>query len=128
MDVGDDTTASDCSLDETIKLLITTDSKLEMPWSDTLDFEVFAGVTRELENFCSEVLEDGGRIDGRSGTDALLAADAVLEMAVDTADGELKAGARGTRDDFLRIGGLGLVGGRRSVLLFVCGGGGGLLL
>lgn len=44
VDVGEDTTEGDCGADQGIELLITTDSKLEMAGSDTLDLEVLGGV------------------------------------------------------------------------------------
>jgi hypothetical protein len=45
VDVGDHTTTGDGGLDEGVKLLVTTDSELQMAGSYALDLEVLAGVT-----------------------------------------------------------------------------------
>jgi len=47
-----------------------------------------------------EVLEDGGEVDGGAGADTLGVA-TLLEVAADTADGELEAGLHGARDRLL---------------------------
>ena len=48
VDVWDDTTASDGGFDEGVKLFISSDSKLQMSWSDSLDLEILGSVTSEL--------------------------------------------------------------------------------
>lgn len=48
---------------------------------------VTGGVTGELENLGSEVLEDGGEVDGGTGTDTLGVV-AALKETVDTTDGD----------------------------------------
>ena len=58
MDVGDDTTAGNGSLDEGIKLFISSDSELEVARCDSLHLQVLAGVSSELEDLSSQVLED----------------------------------------------------------------------
>ena len=40
VDVGDDTTTGDGGLDKGVKLLISTDGKLQVPGRDTLDLKV----------------------------------------------------------------------------------------
>ena len=91
MDVGDDTTTGDGGLDEGVELLVTTDGELEMAGRDTLDLEVLAGVSGELEDLGGQVLKDGGRVDGGGGTDTLGLLDGGLEETVDTTDGELSS-------------------------------------
>lgn len=78
MDVWNDTTASNGSLDERIELLIAANSELQMPRGDALDLKVLASVTGKLEDFCGKILEDGGGVDGGSATYTLLATDAAL--------------------------------------------------
>ena len=89
VDVGDDTTTGDGGLDKGVELLVTTDGELEMAGSDTLDLEVLAGVTGELEDLGGQILKDGGSVDGGGGTDTLGLLDGGLEETVDTTDGEL---------------------------------------
>ena len=50
MNVRNNTTTGNGGLDEGIKLFVTTDGKLKMAGSDTLDLEVLAGVTSKLED------------------------------------------------------------------------------
>jgi len=59
VNVGDNTTTSDSRLNQSVELFITTNSKLQVAWSDTLDLKVFAGVTSKFKNFSSEVLKNG---------------------------------------------------------------------
>ena len=91
MNVGNNTTTGNGGLDEGIEFFVTTDGKLKMAGSDTLDLEVLAGVAGELEDLGGQVLKDGGRVDGGGGTDTLGLLDGGLEETVDTTDGELWA-------------------------------------
>lgn len=45
MDVGQDTTTGDSSSNELVEFLVTSDGQLQVSWSDTLDPQVFGGVT-----------------------------------------------------------------------------------
>jgi hypothetical protein len=53
VDVWDDTTAGNGSLDQSVQLLISSDSKLQVSWCDSLHFKI-------LENLTAEVLELAG--------------------------------------------------------------------
>lgn len=94
MNVWNNTTASDCGLDKTIKLLIAANSKLQMPRRDALHLEILTGVTCKLEDLRSKVLKNSSGVDGSSCPNTLLSTDAILEMAVDSTDWELKTGTR----------------------------------
>jgi hypothetical protein len=50
VDVRDNTSTSDGSLDQSVKLLITTDSELQVARGDTLHLQILRGVTSQLEN------------------------------------------------------------------------------
>ena len=49
---------------------------------------ITSGVTSQLENLSSQVLEDGSEVDGGTSTDTLSVV-ALLQETMDTADGEL---------------------------------------
>lgn len=68
VNVGDHTTTGDGSLDEGVELLVTTDSELQVAGSYAFDLKVLAGVTCQLKNLSSEVLEDSCRVDSRGST------------------------------------------------------------
>lgn len=88
MNIGEDTALGDGDVPEKlIQFLIVADGKLEMAGDDTGLLVVARGVTSQLENFGCEVLEDGGQVDGSTGTDTLSVV-ALPEETVDTADGE----------------------------------------
>ena len=53
--------------------------------------DIPGGVASQLEDLGGEVLEDGGEVDGRAGTDSLGVV-ALAQHAVDTTDRELKSG------------------------------------
>jgi hypothetical protein len=97
VDVRDNSSSGDGGLDQSIKLLISADSELQMSGRNTLNLQVLARVSGELKNLSGQVLEDRGRVDGRGGSDTLLRLDAALQEPVDPTDGELKSGAAGPR-------------------------------
>jgi len=49
---------------ELVQFLIVADGELEMTGNDTGLLVVTSGVSGQLEDFGSEVLEDGGEVDG----------------------------------------------------------------
>ena len=88
MNVGQDTTLGDGDVTQKlVQLLIVADGELKMPGNDTGLLVVTGGVASQLENLSSEVLENGGEVDGSTGTDTLSVV-ALAEQTVDTADGE----------------------------------------
>ena len=89
MDVWDDTTASDGGFDEGIKLLVTSDSKLQMSWGDSLDLKIFGSVTGELKNLSGQVLKDGSAVNCGSSSNSAVGADSRLEESMDSSNGEL---------------------------------------
>jgi len=89
VDVRDHTTASDGSLDQSVKLFITADSELEMTRSYSLHLEVLAGVTGELQDLSGQVLEDSSSVDGGRGADAAVRANSALQKSVDSSNREL---------------------------------------
>ena len=89
VNVGDHTTTGDGSLDEGVELLVTTDSELQVAGSYAFDLKVLAGVTCQLKNLSSEVLEDSCRVDSRGSTDTGASVNSCLQDSVDSADGEL---------------------------------------
>ena len=68
VDVGDDSTASDGGLDQSVQLLVSPDGELEMSGGDSLHLKVLTGVAGQLEDLSSEVLQDGGAVDGSGGS------------------------------------------------------------
>ena len=90
MDVRDHTTTGDGRLDERVELLITSDGQQQVSRRDSLDLEVLRSVTGELQNLGSQVLEDGGAVDGGRGADSAVGTDPGLEESVDSSNGELK--------------------------------------
>ena len=91
MNVGQDTTLGDGDVtQQLVQLLIVADGELQMPGDDTGLLVVTGGVASQLENLSSEVLENGGEVDGSTGTDTLSVV-ALAEQTVDTADGEGQA-------------------------------------
>ena len=92
MNVGQDTTLGDGDVtQQLVQLLIVADGELQMPGDDTGLLVVTGGVASQLENLGSEVLEDGGQVDGGTGTDTLSVV-ALAEQTVDTTDRERETG------------------------------------
>ncbi|CAG1988439.1 unnamed protein product [Fusarium graminearum] len=66
-----------------------------MTGDDTGLLVVASSVTSQLEDFSSEVLEDGSEVDGSTGTDTLSVV-ALSEETVDTTDRESETSLGGT--------------------------------
>lgn len=96
VDVRQDTTLGDGDVtQELVQLLIVPDGELQVAGDDTGLLVVTGGVASQLENLSSEVLENGGQVDGCTGTDTLSVV-ALAEKTVDTADGERQTSLGGT--------------------------------
>ena len=88
MNVGEDTTLGDGDVaQKLVQLLVVPDGELKVTGDDTGLLVVTGSVTGQLEDFGSEVLEDGSEVDGSTGTDTLSVV-ALAEQTVDTTDGE----------------------------------------
>ena len=89
VDVRDDTTTGDGGFDEGVELLVTSDGQKQMSGGDTLHLEILASISSELKHLSSQVLHDGGGVDGSGSTNSLVRVDSGLEKSVDTANREL---------------------------------------
>merc|ERR1711991_912978 len=86
VDVGDDTTRGNRGLDEDVKLLVSTDGKLEMTGSHTLHLEVTGSVASKLKNLSSQVLQNSSHVHSSSGTDTPRGSRPLLQVRVNTSD------------------------------------------
>lgn len=101
MNVGEDTTASNGNITEKlVQLFVAADGQLEMTGRDGLLLVVSSSVASQLEDFSSQVLEDGCEVDGSTRTNALSIV-ALAEETMDTTDGELESGLVGTGRSFV---------------------------
>ena len=90
VDVGENTTGGDDNVgQELVELLVVADGQLDVAGDDADLLVVARSVTSELENFGSEVLEDGSEVDRGASSDTL-SESALTEVTVDTSDGELE--------------------------------------
>jgi hypothetical protein len=69
-------------------LFIVLNGQLKMSGYNTRLLVVASGVTSEFKDFGSQVFENGGEVNGGTGTDALSIV-ALLQEPVDTTDREL---------------------------------------
>ena len=70
MDVGDDTSASDGSLDQGVKFFVSSDSQLQVSGGDSLDLQILGSVSSQFKNLSGEVLEDGSSVNSGSSSDS----------------------------------------------------------
>jgi len=90
VNIGQDASLSDSDVSKKlVQLLIVTNGELEVTGNDTRLLVVTSGVASELEDFSSEVLENGGEVDWGSSTDTLSVV-ALSQQTVNTTDGEGK--------------------------------------
>jgi hypothetical protein len=97
LDVGQDAALGDGDArKQLVELLVVADGQLEVTRDDARLLVVAGGVAGQLEHLGSQILHDGGQVDGRSGTDALGVV-ALAQQTVNATDGELKTGAARAR-------------------------------
>ena len=89
MDVRDDTTAGDGSLDQGVKLFVASDGKQQVSGRDSLHLQILRGVAGELEDLGREVLQDGSAVHGRSSSDSAVGTHSRFQESMDSSDGEL---------------------------------------
>lgn len=88
VNVGENTTLGDGDVaKKLVQLLIVADGELKVTGDDTSLLVVASSVASKLEDFGSEVLENGSEVDGSAGTDTLGVV-ALAEETVDTTNGE----------------------------------------
>ena len=63
VDVGDDSSTGNGSLDEEVEFLVSTDGQLKMSGSDSSHLEVLGSISSQLEDLSCEVLEDSSCVD-----------------------------------------------------------------
>ena len=90
VDVGDHTTASNGSLDQSVEFFVSANGELEVTRSDSLHLKVLGSVTCELEYLGGEVLKDSCGVNGGCGTNSGVGAHSALQESVDSSYGELK--------------------------------------
>ena len=92
-DVGEDTTFSNGSVaEELVKFFVVSDGEENVSGDDSGLLVVLGGVAGEFEDFGSEVLKDGGHVDGGTSTDSFGIV-GMSEESSDSSDGELKSGS-----------------------------------
>jgi len=97
VNVRNDTTTCNGSLDESIQLFVTTNGELQVARRDALDFQIFAGISSQLEHFGSQVFKNGRSVNGSGSTDTVTLVNRVLEETMHTTHGKLQAGFGGAR-------------------------------
>lgn len=90
VNVWQHTTSGNGGTNHAVELLVTSDRKLQVSWRDTLHAQILGRVARQLEHLGGEVLQNGRCVDGGLSTDTHVVLRAVLQVTVDTADGELE--------------------------------------
>lgn len=92
VDVRDDTSTGNGGLDQSIQFFITSDGKLQMARCDTLDFEILAGISSQLQNFGGEVFQNSRGVYSSGSSHSMTLVHRILQETMDTTDGKLKAG------------------------------------
>lgn len=89
VDVRDNTTSSNGSLDESVELLVTSDGEQQVSGSDSLNLKILWGVSCKLKYLSSKVFKDSSTVDSWGGTYSRVGADSAFKESVDSTDGEL---------------------------------------
>jgi len=78
VNVRDDTTTSNGSLDEGIQLLISSNGQLKMPWCDSFHFQILASISSKLKNLCRQIFKDWSQVDSSGGPNSPVSWDPLL--------------------------------------------------
>ena len=98
MDVGENTAGGDGdATEQLVELLIVLDGQGDVAGDDAGLLVVTGGVASELEDLSAEVLEDGGEVDGGSGSNSG-GEFTGLHVSGDSSDGELESSSLGSAD------------------------------
>ena len=101
VDVGKNTTGRDChTAKQLVELFIVADGELKVAGNDARLLVIAGRVSGQLEDLSGEILHDGSEVHGSTSTDAGRVL-ACLEVAGNTAHGELKTGLRRLRHGLL---------------------------
>jgi hypothetical protein len=88
VDVGEDAALGDGDVSkQLVQLLVVADGKLEMARDNSRLLVVTGSVAGQLEDLSRQVLKNGSKVDGSTGTDTLGVV-ALAEQTVDTTDRE----------------------------------------
>jgi len=105
MNVRNDTTTGNGGFNKCIQFFISSNGKLQMPWSNTLHFQIFAGIACQFQNFSRQVFQYSRGIHSSRCSNALVLLYRTLEKSVYTTHWELQTRLRRTRlRSFLRDG------------------------
>ena len=98
VDVGEDTTGGNGgTTHKLVELIVVSDGHLDVSGDDSGSLEILSGVSGELEDLSCEVLEDGGEVDGGSGSNSG-GEFTGLHVSGDSSDGELESSSLGSAD------------------------------
>ena len=79
-------------MEELVEFLVVSDGEEDVPGDDSGLLVVLGGVSGQFEDLSSEILEDGGEVDGGTSSDSFGVV-GVSEETADSADGELETGS-----------------------------------
>ena len=98
VDVGEDTTGGNGgTTHKLVELVVVSDGHLDVSGDDSGSLEILGGVSGKLEDLSCEVLEDGGEVDGGSGSNSG-GEFTGLHVSGDSSDGELESSSLGSAD------------------------------
>jgi len=86
-----DTTTSNCRLDQSIQFLVTSNGELQVTRCDTFDFEIFTSVSGQLQNLSGEVFQNSRSVYSSGCSHPMALVYRILQETMDAAYGELKS-------------------------------------
>jgi len=90
VNMRDNSSSSNCSLDKSVKFFISSDCKLEMSWCDSLDLEIFGCISSKFKYLCCKILKNCSCIDCCCCAYSLICRDSLLDKSMDSTHWELK--------------------------------------
>ena len=91
MNMRNDTTSSNCSTDQTVQLLISSHSKLQMYWGDSLHLQIFWRISCKFQHFSGQVLKNSCRVNSGCYSNSVLCIYVSFEQSMNTSDWKLQS-------------------------------------
>lgn len=89
VNVRNNSTTSNSSLDKRVQFFISSNGQLQVSWSNSLDLEILGSVSSELQYFSSKILQDSSSVDSSSGSYSLVLGHSSLDESMNSSNWEL---------------------------------------
>lgn len=100
VNVRNDTTTGNGGLDERVQFFVSSNSQLQVTWSNTLYLQILRRVAGQFKHFGGQIFKNGCSVYGSRCSNTTMTCSARLQVTMNTTDRELKSSAGRARHRF----------------------------